>query len=161
MVATLPDLIRQQRIEFIERERFAAPSFRAINDGQCDEFAVDLILRARKAGVPGEFVDLCNEQLMRGLDGDLDENDVWDWTLLTRHWNTAPPAGLSAEDVDGLEFGHHVWVFHEGRHYDAECPDGVENLFDLPIFRRTIVRALNERGISDEQVPGLEWDPSP
>jgi hypothetical protein len=30
----------------------------------------------------------------------------------------------------------HVWVFHNGKHYDAEAPQGVDNWFDLPIFKR-------------------------
>ncbi len=30
----------------------------------------------------------------------------------------------------------HCWIFHDGRHYDAECPDGVARPEDLPIFAR-------------------------
>lgn len=30
----------------------------------------------------------------------------------------------------------HTWVKYQGRHYDAECLDGVENRNDLPFFKR-------------------------
>jgi hypothetical protein len=30
----------------------------------------------------------------------------------------------------------HVWVFHKGKHYDAETPNGVENFLDIPHFKR-------------------------
>jgi hypothetical protein len=29
----------------------------------------------------------------------------------------------------------HVWIRYEGKHYDAECLEGVESFLDLPIFR--------------------------
>ncbi len=36
--------------------------------------------------------------------------------------------------------GGHSWIFHEGRHYDAESPDGVVRWRDLPIFVRSRAR---------------------
>ena len=30
----------------------------------------------------------------------------------------------------------HTWIAHEGRHYDAECVEGVADYRDLPFFRR-------------------------
>jgi hypothetical protein len=29
----------------------------------------------------------------------------------------------------------HVWVYYKGRHYDAECPEGVDSWKDLPLFQ--------------------------
>lgn len=37
---------------------------------------------------------------------------------------------------DGAMGMAHVWIACEGRHYDAECPDGVTDYRDLPFFRR-------------------------
>jgi hypothetical protein len=52
---------------------------------------------------------------------------------------TGPFLGPNDEEVAGpldhLGVGHY-WVEHEGRHYDAEAPEGVERAEDLPIFRR-------------------------
>ncbi|MEF8757048.1 MAG: hypothetical protein V5A33_02315, partial [Halobacteriales archaeon] len=43
-------------------------------------------------------------------------------------------------DVQILEDGAggfaHVWLAHDGRHYDAECVDGVEDYRELPFFQR-------------------------
>lgn len=30
----------------------------------------------------------------------------------------------------------HKWVYYEGKHYDAECPEGVDEASKLPIFVR-------------------------
>jgi hypothetical protein len=38
-----------------------------------------------------------------------------------------PPFGLPG----------HFWILHDGRHYDAEAPEGVDRWQDLPIYRRT------------------------
>ncbi|MFP4591032.1 MAG: hypothetical protein ACLFM8_06185 [Halobacteriales archaeon] len=47
---------------------------------------------------------------------------------------------LDDHDVQVLaDGGHgyaHTWLFHDGRHYDVECVEGVEDYRDLPFFRR-------------------------
>ncbi len=35
----------------------------------------------------------------------------------------------------------HVWIIYRMKHYDAECPEGVNNWRELPIFKR----ALNQK----------------
>jgi hypothetical protein len=32
--------------------------------------------------------------------------------------------------------GDHVWLYYEGKHYDAERPTGVDDPLELPFFRR-------------------------
>lgn len=43
-------------------------------------------------------------------------------------------------DLEVLEDGGrgfvHTWIAHDGRHYDAECVEGVTDYRDLPFFRR-------------------------
>lgn len=43
-------------------------------------------------------------------------------------------------DVEVVEDGGrgfvHTWIVHDGRHYDAECVEGVPDYRDLPFFRR-------------------------
>ena len=34
----------------------------------------------------------------------------------------------------------HCWIFHAGRHFDAEAPQGVDRWQRLPIFRRALAR---------------------
>jgi hypothetical protein len=43
---------------------------------------------------------------------------------------------LFTEDVSE-DLPRHAWIFYDGRHYDAECAQGVEDWRDLPVFRRT------------------------
>lgn len=54
-------------------------------------------------------------------------------------------AGLTAiVSVDSGDLIHdgesasywHVWIYHDGRHYDAEAPDGVSDWEELPFFVR-------------------------
>lgn len=40
--------------------------------------------------------------------------------------------------INKFKVGDHYWVYHKGKHYDAETPKGVYNMFDLPIFKRYI-----------------------
>lgn len=40
--------------------------------------------------------------------------------------------------IDKFKVGDHYWVYHKGKHYDAETPNGVYNMFDLPLFKRYI-----------------------
>lgn len=44
------------------------------------------------------------------------------------------------DDVEILEDGGrgfvHTWLAYDGRHYDAECPEGVADYRDLPFFER-------------------------
>lgn len=38
-----------------------------------------------------------------------------------------------------VEFGElsgHVWIYYKRKHYDAECPQGVKNWRELPIFKK-------------------------
>lgn len=45
---------------------------------------------------------------------------------------------VGPEEFVGLEHDlpGHVWIVCGNKHYDAECPEGVENWQDLPIFKR-------------------------
>jgi hypothetical protein len=40
--------------------------------------------------------------------------------------------------INKFKVGDHYWVYHNGKHYDAETPKGVDNMFELPIFKRYI-----------------------
>lgn len=128
-----------------------APSYYEINNGQCEDFALDII---DSLGRSEDALDVCNENFML-FDGG------WDWDLLKEHWNIDPPEGLSREDVDNISFGGHVFIAHRGRHFDAECIEGVKSFFDLPLFRRGIVKALRLKGIQADDVVTDDVIPPP
>lgn len=37
----------------------------------------------------------------------------------------------------------HKWIFFRGKHYDAECPEGVNKPQNLPIFQRNNIQPKN------------------
>lgn len=43
----------------------------------------------------------------------------------------------------------HEWIMHRGQFYDAECPEGVEDWRDLPIFRRGRQKELTGEWVDD------------
>lgn len=125
----------------------AAQSHWEINNGLCDDFASDVVAELGLGG--DKLYDICGENLM--VDG-VDSDGLWDWKLLQKYWDIAPPAGLTKKQVSNIEFGGHVWLTDGKIHFDAECPDGVQSFFDLPVFRRYIVEDLRKRGIPCEDV---------
>lgn len=110
-----------------------------INCGLCQDLAADIIdaidhtLRGAEV-----FID----DLLAGDPMD-DDRVALDREKIARNWPAAAlPSGISWDDMDviseqfGFAGGIHVWVEIEGRHYDAEAVDGVDNPFDLPFFKR-------------------------
>jgi len=51
-----------------------------------------------------------------------------------------PQAKEVWSEMFSMELVGHVWVEYRGKHYDAECPDGVRDWHDLFIF----IRSKNE-----------------
>lgn len=126
------EAIMKMRDRYISEGR--APSYYEINNGLCDDFASDVI--AELPHMREHILDVANHSFMMGQDGDETENDIFDIELLKQHWPKVRPLhGLTWDDINSIDFGLHVWMVYEGRHYDAECPHGVENFFSLPLFQ--------------------------
>lgn len=139
---TLPTAIRTMR------DRYAARGVTAyaIGNGLCDDFARDVLelwIGEDWMGRDGEgfdFVETGNFVVREGNDA-MD----WDWPLLAAHWNMAPPDDVDPDVLTNVaqhEPGH-VWIAVDGRHYDAESPDGVASFLDLNFFRRWLDRDVN------------------
>jgi hypothetical protein len=111
-----------------------------INNGLCNDFAESLI---EKLG--GE------DENLRSLDTSefysaFSDEALWDETIPTDHggvWNKEaldkygyPPM------VERAHVGIHQWIWFNGKHYDAEAPEGVDSPWDLPIFRRELKKTL-------------------
>lgn len=77
-----------------------------INNGQCEDFAMALI---EELGGYREINKACTKGLT--------EFDVCNFT-------------------DFGDLPSHVWVWFDGKHYDAECPEGVEDWRKLPLFAK-------------------------
>ena len=79
-------------------------------------------------------------------------DDGWFWsgdkisdleTKTGEYWNVKnlkkygePPFGW--ENLNKLDLHGHVWVYSNGKHYDVETPNGVDNFWNLPIYKRQL-----------------------
>jgi len=111
--------------------------------GNCEDFAKEVIESLGDAPDGVQEVDVAMFTLPE--DGDLFEGAPFDRKLLRKHWPAVvPPEGLSWDDLNqlseaaGFSPGTHIWVTDGKYHYDSECPDGTENFFELPFFKRVI-----------------------
>jgi hypothetical protein len=121
-----------------------APSLYEINNGQCEDFASEVAdaLGGERDGFEAFWADNLT------VDG---EGGEWDVALVERLWPLCVPThDLSWDDVL-TDIPAHYWLVLDGRHYDAECPEGVDNLFDLPLVRRRVERIAEAR----EPAPAL------
>lgn len=119
-----------------------APSLYEINNGQCEDFAQDI---ADQIGGESEDVEVT------WADGFTNNGDQ---PLLARTFPASQPThGLSWSDVAN-EIPSHCWLIvltpQGWRHYDAECPEGVDNFFALPLLRRGMERLSAARNSSIE-----------
>lgn len=130
-----------------------AKSYFTINNGLCEEFAEDVVTRLSSA--EKTLFTLCNQQLQ------VEGEDTWDQALLEGYWGISPPEHFTWNTLSAVNFGYHVWVTCGKRHYDAECPAGVDSFFDLPLFRRCLVADMRKRGIDCDEVVADDVVPPP
>lgn len=106
-----------------------------LNNGYCEDIAYD-------------FIDIIGGENQNTYIID----DGWFWstdeisefkTKTGEYWNVenlkkfgAPPLGW--ENLDKLDLNGHVWIYSNGKHYDVEILNGVNNFWDLPIYKRQI-----------------------
>ncbi len=126
-----------------------------INNGLCDQFADEL---AEELGMhhdilcPIEFLNLTNT-------GDDDWTDFYAKSLSA--FDLSPTHGFSKSNfIDALKKyadESHVWVVYNRhgivRHFDAECPEGVTNPFNLPSFDIALRAAKSE--LDDDKINAL------
>lgn len=123
------------------------PDAASINAGSC-ECVVSMVIE-RLGGLDRFYAmgmdDISVAQFLTPVPGFETECGDFDRDLIGRHWPAIrPPEGLDWEDLDAVAayadfgVGTHCWIHYEGRHFDAEAPGGVDNMFDLPFFRRII-----------------------
>jgi hypothetical protein len=137
--------------EWLAHRRCNAP--RDINTGKasgcCDDFVSDVyeqfggVREAESRGIS----DVSIASFMN-------EDGRFDLPLLRSHWKAVKPTqGLNWKHMNRLAYeanfddATHVWLTYGGRHYDAECPTGVVNFFDLPFFVRVISAWKQHKGL--------------
>jgi len=124
----ITDLILKYRPSFMVE--WGAPSFQEVNNGGCEDFADLIFNKFPKITV-------------------LDDGVFWidDWG--EESWNEDgfkeygyPPVNLNK--ITNFKIIGHVWIYYDNKHYDVECPNGVSNAWELPIFQRNLKKYLKE-----------------
>ena len=140
--ARMSKSITQAILEFRDEylEHYASQgcnSYYDINNGDCVEFADEFI--AKYSEFEGEKVDSYENKNFLKQDDDSAWSEGLDVELLEKYWEKVKPIyGLTWDDMNQVADSHHCFLYHKGKFYDAECPEGVENFFELPLYRRPL-----------------------
>jgi len=74
-------------------------------------------------------------------------NDIWGSEVPIEYWSNAVQAiGRYAAEYF-MEI--HCFIFHNGKFYDSECPQGCNRPDDLPCYQRNM-NLLEQNGYEDE-----------
>ena len=111
-----------------------------INNGLCESFTMDVI---NKMGVyKDNLYELSDDMIVNFRDPDV--LDYWDGELIET------PYGVWSKNMldmygyphiplkDIKEEFNHVWIYYNGKHYDAEEPYGVNDWTQLPMIKRQL-----------------------
>jgi hypothetical protein len=106
-----------------------------LNNGDCEDIAYDVIYRIGGEKPNTHIID-------DGWFWDVDS--VSDYkTESGEYWNVEnlkkygePPFGY--DNLNKLDLTGHVWIYSNGKHYDAETLEGVDNFWYLPIYQRQL-----------------------
>ena len=128
--------ILRLRDKFILEEIGNNCTYWDINNGYCEEFAFYVLKELTGGRETDEIYCLCNDNFKR--DG------IFDIALLKNRWKDVKPLnGYTFDDLDKMDFGYHIWLYDGTYHYDAECPNGTKNFFELPIFKRSFYKSAS------------------
>jgi len=127
----ITNLIIKEREKLIQEESHrGCDSPYQINNGWCVEFA-DRIYRILGEEVTILSIENFTNNYLTGSNSEWAKNE--DGKYLCDFWGSIVNKNISPET-----FEYHDWIFYNGKHYDAECPEGVDNFMDLPIFKKRL-----------------------
>ena len=108
-----------------------------LNSGDCEDIAYDVIEQIG-GETPNTFI------VDDGWFWDVDEISNYK-TLSGEYWNVNnlkkygnPYFGY--DKLDKLDLNGHVWIYSDGKHYDVETINGVDNFWYLPIYQRQLAK---------------------
>lgn len=93
-----------------------------INQGDCENFAEELYDYLKEVGITGEI-------LSDGLFFDPFEDEPDDMMWDVSEYGNKP------NDFDKVGLPSHYWFYYNGKHYDSDAPQGVTDMFELPIIK--------------------------
>lgn len=107
-----------------------------INNGYCGDFADDVI---QEFGGESDSLYILSDDMFFNFREPEFAIENWDGIIETPFgvWSKKmldlygyPPVDINKID-DEIS---HNWIYYNGKHYDAETPNGVDNWFELPIM---------------------------
>lgn len=119
-----------------------------INNGLCAYFASDLI-QLIGGNENDSLHELAGDMFFNVRDpefalenwGPTNQTKYGVWSLdMIQHWGL--PEGFNIEKVD--DEINHVWVFANGKRYDAECPHGVSYWYEIPLVKRIFEKVMEK-----------------
>lgn len=112
---------------------------REINSGDCELFANDLInlINKKDSSIDIKKMSTC----------DFTKNEILEFECLFDKEKLESFFGFTFSDeliniMSENNPGYHVWVYAEGKFYDCESVDGVDNPFELEFFERSFAWLL-------------------
>lgn len=126
-----------------------------LNNGLCAEFSEEVI--NRMGGYSDNLFELSSDQFLNNIEPDFakenwlgelietEDGSIWSKQMLDKFGY--PPNGIDLTKVEDIS--HHVWIYYNGKHYDAETPNGVSNWTELPIFRRVFNMLKTGKWVKD------------
>ncbi len=131
---SIPKIIRKLGKEYREENKC---TLWQINNGRCENFAMDILKALGGYGPQTYELTTDNFFNIRGNEGESAAFKDESGKYYYQNYGTLPD-DINPDDF--FDVGDHVWIYHQGKHYDAEEPNGVANFLDLPIFKRAINR---------------------
>jgi hypothetical protein len=125
--------------EMVKKYAADGVSVERIGSGLCENFLHDVLDVWSGEGWPireGEgFTSVWTDELLSG-------SAKQDRQLIEKYWGGLPE-GFSDELLEflGVNEPNHVWLYIDGKHYDAEAPEGVTTFVELPFFQRWLEHA--------------------
>jgi len=106
-----------------------------INNGLCSDFANDVIAAMGDKGyelTDDMFFNTRDLEFARENWGEVIETKygVWSKKMLDLYGYPSVPLENIKEEAS------HAWIFYNGKHYDAEAPQGVDKWYDLPLMKK-------------------------
>jgi len=112
-----------------------------INNDLCEDFTMDVI--NKMGGYNDNLYELSDDMISNFRDPKY-ALDYWDGELIETPYGVWSKNGLDRYGYppiplkDIKEEFNHVWIYYNGKHYDAEEPYGVNNWTELPMIKRQL-----------------------
>ena len=116
--------IDQLKKEWLEKYGIEACD---INKSECVNFAEALAEVLSEAGYAD--VEILTTDLFFDTATELAKEDEGEILYDPSDYGSVKP-----ENFQWTKNGYHGWIYVDGKHYDSDTSNGVENFYDLPIF---------------------------